>query len=406
MRAAQRAMGGVPIAPEGLAARVIAAFLGTAGIFYVNVMPALIDALKVSAGFTNLQAGIIGAANTYGGALGAVTVALLVRRVRWYPLTNLLLPALIAMDLLSMQLHGAVWLALARFLHGIFGGATVGVGFLVISRIARPNRTFGILILLQAGIAAAGIAVLPLLVRRYGIVALWGAMVSFSLLTWALIQLLPRDRAGAKTQPLATAAADGGASRASGVRVLPLLAVALFQAGNMALYAFEVSLGQSFGHDIRFISSSLGLAGIAGVAGPALLTVLPPRFGYRVPLGIAMFATLGGIGWLLLGGHREAWLLANTIWGVAWNFCLPMLFGLNTFLDPSGSASVWSGFMSKTGLACGPLIGALVLGADRYAALIGVSLLFVSCSLMAVIGPATQADRQLRGSAAERSFQN
>ncbi len=112
MRAAQRAMGGAPIAPEGLAARVIVAFLGTAGIFYVNVMPALIDALKVSAGFTNLQAGIIGAANTYGGALGSVTVALLVRRVRWYPVANLLLPALIAMDLLSMQLHGAEWLRL------------------------------------------------------------------------------------------------------------------------------------------------------------------------------------------------------------------------------------------------------------------------------------------------------
>ena len=46
-------------APDGEVARVLLAFLATAGIFYVNIMPALVDGLVQGAGFSNRHAGMI-----------------------------------------------------------------------------------------------------------------------------------------------------------------------------------------------------------------------------------------------------------------------------------------------------------------------------------------------------------
>jgi hypothetical protein len=50
-----------PVAsPNGEIARVLLAFLATAGLFYVNIMPALVDGLIEGLGFTNREAGIVG----------------------------------------------------------------------------------------------------------------------------------------------------------------------------------------------------------------------------------------------------------------------------------------------------------------------------------------------------------
>ena len=69
-------------APDGEVARVLLAFLATAGIFYVNIMPALVDGLVQGAGFSNRQAGLVGSSNVYGAAIGALIVTLRMTRVR------------------------------------------------------------------------------------------------------------------------------------------------------------------------------------------------------------------------------------------------------------------------------------------------------------------------------------
>jgi len=376
------------VAADGIAARVIASFLATAGVFYVDAMPALIDALEVANGATSREAGIVGAANMYGGACGSVMLALWVRRARWYRLANRLLPVLIGIDALSLLVQPVYWLAPLRFLHGLAGGALVGVGYLVVSRIPLPNRTFGLTILLQVMLGTAAIATFPLLVRAHGIVVVYGAMCSFSALTWALIQLLPRQ---------ALESAPPAAIRSSGPArppIVALIAVALFQAGNMALFAFEVGLGENLGHDVPFISRSLGLSGIVALLGPLLVVLMPPRLGYRLPLASALSATFCGAALLFAARPDSIWLAANMLWGVAWNCGLPLLFGLNTALDPTGGGSVWAAFMSKIGLATGPLIGAIVLGADRFSLLTGVSAALLLAALVAALPGAGEADRR------------
>ena len=59
-------------APDGLVAATLLAFLGTAGLFYVNIMAAIVDGLISGMGLSEVQAGRIGSANIYGAAAGAL----------------------------------------------------------------------------------------------------------------------------------------------------------------------------------------------------------------------------------------------------------------------------------------------------------------------------------------------
>ncbi len=82
-------------APDGEVARVLLAFLATAGIFYVNIMPALVDGLVQGAGFSNRQAGLVGSSNVYGAAIGALIAVFIVKKIQWRTWAYALLAALI-----------------------------------------------------------------------------------------------------------------------------------------------------------------------------------------------------------------------------------------------------------------------------------------------------------------------
>ena len=83
------------------------AFLATAGLFYVNIMPALVDGLVTGLGFSNAQAGNVAAANVYGAACGALIAVFIVKRISWRPVACALLAVLIAIDLASTLIHSA-----------------------------------------------------------------------------------------------------------------------------------------------------------------------------------------------------------------------------------------------------------------------------------------------------------
>ena len=85
--------------------------------------------------------------------------------------------------------------------------------------------------------------------------------------------------------------------------------------------------------------------------------------------------------------------LANIGTGITWSFVIPHLLGMCARCDLTGRASALGGFASKLGLATGPLVGALLLGADRYAALIDVATVGIFMCIVAMLIPAARLDR-------------
>src|SRR5690606_2962436 len=81
------------------------AFVATAGVFYINIMSAIVDGLVTGWGFDNARAGTVAAANIYGASIGALVAALVVRRLRWRPTLALLLGVLLLLDLASIAVR-------------------------------------------------------------------------------------------------------------------------------------------------------------------------------------------------------------------------------------------------------------------------------------------------------------
>jgi MFS transporter, DHA1 family, inner membrane transport protein len=378
----------VVLDPNGWIARIFLCFAATAGIVYVDIMPALVDSLQAGLGFSIQESGRIGSANTYGGALGAFAMAFIARRLHWRHTLVVLSVALMAFDAGCLPMRSVTLMLVMRFMHGLVGGAMVGMSYFVIARNQNPSRTFGILMALQYALYMVTIAVMPALVRRIGIAPMFWLMVGFSALTLVFVLLLPEypPRATEKIVP---------AARMRGLRLCALVGVLLFQVGIMMVNAFAVSLGQAGGLSLDYVSASLSATGFAGLLGSVIAMFMPAHWGLTRPLVVGMLLAAGSLAALFHVGDGTIWLLATMTNSAAWALVLSLLFGMCASFDFSGQSAVWSGFMSKLGLATGPLIGTFMMNAPaRYQALIVLGTIFVCLGLISALPPALVADRR------------
>ncbi|MFB1001019.1 MAG: MFS transporter, partial [Pseudomonadales bacterium] len=177
-------------APDSMLARLLLAFLATAGLFYVNIMPALVDGLVQGLGFTNKEAGLVGSSNIYGAAVGALSIVFLISRINWRIAAWIFLSLLIIIDTISIFIDSAEALTALRFLHGFIGGMLVGTGFSVIARTSNPDRTFGMLLGVQFGLGGLGIMVIPPLVPHFGTSILFITLIGFSIITALMLPFI------------------------------------------------------------------------------------------------------------------------------------------------------------------------------------------------------------------------
>jgi MFS family permease len=229
------------VSPNGMTARVFLAFLASAGLFYVNIMPTIVSGLIEALGFTNQQAGNVASANMYGAAVGALLIVFLVKRLNWQIAATAFLCGLILIDFLSMKLTDPLVLVVIRFVHGFIGGMLVGTGFSLIARTLQPDRTFGVLLFVQFGFGGLGIMFIPGMVPTFGTPVLFWSLIAFSAATFVMMPFLPEYEIDHEEQVRAS-------ESATPVLMLPLcLALAtifLFQGVNMGLFAFIIALGE------------------------------------------------------------------------------------------------------------------------------------------------------------------
>lgn len=370
---------------------LLLAFIATAGFFYINIMSALVDGLVTSWGFDNAQAGTVASANIYGASAGALIATLLVRHVRWRPTLAVLLGIVLALDLLSISVREPTPLTALRTVHGLIAGMAVGVSYSVMARTSSPDRAFGMLLFVQFGLAGLALMVLPPLVPTHGARLLFIVLAAFSALAIASLPLLPRFDA---TQVQTAASRIRLAPAARWTAALALLAMFLFQGGNMALSAFIIGLGERFGLTRDFVSHTLGWATWIGMLGSVLIIIMgTPRRRTR-PLVIAFAVALVGTAAFFRSDLRSVFFIANAGTAIVWSFVIPLLFGILSRLDPSGRLATLAGFVSKMGLASGPLLAGWVLRGGGDHALITASVLILALSAVAALLAACRIDRK------------
>ncbi len=385
------------VSAAGMTARVFLAFLATAGIFYINIMPTIVDGLIQALGFNNQQAGAVASANVYGAAAGALLIVFLVKHINWRFASLLFLCVVIAIDFASMYVSSPTALVAIRFLHGFVGGMLVGTGFSVIARTVQPDKTFGVLLVVQFGLGGLGVMFIPGLVPAFGTSILFLSLIAFSLVTLFMLPFLPAFEI---VKP------DLKFDVSDSIRWLPLVltlfAVFLFQAANMGLYAYIIGLGEFYGLTQDYITNTLGISAWLGVVGAGLVVLISDRFGYFKVLALGIGLTTLANWALQYSGVPLVFFAANALVGITWAFSISYLLGLASRFDSSGQMAALGGFASKMGLASGPALAAFLLGETHYSLIIWAAVISLLLCAAIIIAPSLMQDRHAAKRVADR----
>ena len=374
---------------DSMLVRVLISFLTTAGLFYVNIMPALIDGFKQALHFSNQQAGFISSVNAYGTAVGAFAVIFYIKKINWRITVALLLLALIAIDLSCIKITNPDTLALVRFLHGCVGGSLVGIGFAVTARTKDSDKTFGVLLVVQFGLGGLGMMYIPQLVPDFGIKVLYLSLVAFSSVTLLMLPFISDYKLGKDVKKLTPSSWKLLSQRPL---QFTLSSIFLFQAANMGLYAFIFGLGKHYGLSVEFLSVSLAWAAWIAILGPVLVIWMSTRFGLFKPLAIGIFFTIIGTIILLYSDVKLIWIIANIGVGITWAFVNPYLFSICARLDDNGQVAAMGSVASKLGLATGPAVVGLLLANDNYSLVIIIASIVLLISLFTSLAAAKLVD--------------
>ena len=339
---------------ESTLAAVMYAILATAGLFYVNLGGAFLSAFVDGLGVGRDEAGLIVSANKYGAAAGALIATFLVKNIPWRKAAAVLLVLMMVVDIISSQITSADNLIAIRFLHGTIGGISVGIGLSVIARTINPDKIFGMLLVVQYSFGSVGIWTVPRLVESFGHIAVFGVLMLFSLMTLLILPFIPNVREAKSTN-------NPFKINFSFLLVLALGALFLFQASNMGVADYAFELGKDIGLVNTEISNLLTVANIISISGGLLVYVIGTKYGRTIPLFLGV--TVSAIFTFLLhySENITIYFIANTVTGIAWAFVIPYILGLCASFDSHGQMAALAGFVSKVGLATGPLVGSMFI---------------------------------------------
>lgn len=344
-------------AQSSLMAAILYSIIATAGLFYVNLGGAFLSAFVDGLGVQRDVAGYIVSANKYGAAFGALLATFVVKKLEWRYVLRRLFLCLIVVDLISTQIQNPQTLILLRFLHGTIGGLSVGFGLSIIARTYNPDKIFGMLLVVQYSFGSIGIWAVPRMVESFGYSAVFAALIIFTIMAILILPLVPN----VKKVSLETVSLNIFNIPIGKFLFLALIGLFLFQASNMGVADYAFELGKDIGLENTEISNILTIANVISISGGALVYLIGTKFGRTLPLiiGISVSAIFTFL--LHYSDNISIYFIANTVTGIAWGFSIPYILGLCSTFDSHGQMAALAGFVSKMGLATGPLIGSLFI---------------------------------------------
>ena len=329
----------------------------TAGLFYVNLGGSFLSAFVDGLNIQRDAAGFIVSANKYGAAFGGLLAAIFIKKLVWRKSAYILILLLISTDIISSQISNANLLIFIRFLHGSIGGFLVGIGLSVIARTSFPDKVFGMLMVVQYSFGSIGIFTVPRLVDAFGYSAVFFVLITFSIMPLLILPMIP-DPAEKK---VAVNKSGKLSFRAKALLTVCLMSLFLFQASNMGVADFAFELGKDIDLTNNEISNLLTIANVISISGGVLAYLIATRFCRTLPLLIG-FSIASLFTYLLnFSENITIYFIANSVTGITWGFVIPYLLGLAATFDKYGQMAALAGFVSKIGLASGPLIASFLI---------------------------------------------
>lgn len=358
--------------------------LGSVAVLPLLILPTMVGALVDYAGFTESAAGWVASAGFAGGAGAAILLALRIRHLdpRKLALAGLITLAVAdALSALATKMPLSVFLGL-RIVSGIGGASAYAAVMATIAASDMPERGYGVFSVLQFGLSAVGLYVLPLVLADIGVIGMYLGLAVAALLAMPLFRsVLTRRPAVERSGP-----AIEFHMLLKPVAILAMLGIGLFEAANTMHFTYAERIGVSFGLADYRIGEILGIATVIGMPAAFGVVWLGNRCGDLLPIMAALLLSIAALVLLMLSSGQGTYIVAMCALSVAWAFGLPYFQSVEARLDPGGSIVVAGGFFTSGGGALGPAVAAMLVSGQGYAGVLlaAIVIYIVVAALMTV----------------------
>ena len=338
------------------------AIIGSVAILPLLVLPAMIGALIDHAGFSESEAGWVAAVGAAGSAIGAITLSFVIRHLDPRALAVYGLAIMGGADALSSlvaEMPVLLFLAI-RFLSGLGGSAAYAAVMASFASLRDPERGYGVFMVFQFAISAAGLYLLPQVLPALGILGMYLGLAAVALATI--------------TQSAATAHRE----RAEGeeivevgrllapAAILVMLGIGLFETANNMHFTYAERIGLGYGLSLLRIGEILAVATLVGIPAGLSVAWLGDRVGQLLPIVFALLLSAAALYWLMQPAGTTGYFIVMCVLSFTWAFGLPFFQAFAARLDPGGSVVVAAGFFTSGGAAVGPGIAAMLVAPGDY----------------------------------------
>jgi MFS family permease len=326
----------------------------------------------------------------FGIAATTVAMTFAAHRFNWRRVIAWSLAVMVVANLACALVREVTAFAALRFAAGVGAGGLISLSFAAIGLTSRPDRNFGYLIMWVLTYGAFALLAMP---TAFGVAGLTGVLWFFALFPLvALPWLRYFPASGENVVQVEKDAVDLPAS----AKLLALAAMFAYFLAQGVVWAYLFLIGISGGLTEQQVANGLTVSQFAGIAGALGAALTAGRYGRAVPLLTGIIG--GAVTLYFLVGTMSAtvYLVAVTIYNLAWNFTHPYLLGAMASFDRRGRVVVNAVAMQMLGLALGPSLAASVIEEGVYVNvnLLGGALFLASAAL--ILPPVLAQSRLIR----------
>ncbi|MDH7640016.1 MFS transporter [Sphingomonas oryzagri] len=332
-------------------------FVVCCGFSSQMVMPLWVGAVIQDLHLSEAAAGRIGSMEFLAVAIVSVLVALRIQSFPTRPTVLVGVILLVAGNVASAFAHSELMLTAARMLCGLGKGLVVAIVFSLAAGSARPTRAFAVLNVVYALFSTFFYLVVPYAITWDGAGGAFLSMGGVAVVGALFMPFFPADRLSA--------------SEISGLKLRDLPAFGFFAfaaliilwSGHNMVFTFIERIGVRDGMDVKAIGAVLSLSAFLTIAGPGLARAIDTRFGYGVPMLVAITLKIAAM--LVVGYVATATAFSTAVpaFMLLSLFITPYVMGILSLADPAGRLAAASSAAMTAGSSLGAWLGGMAIQA-------------------------------------------
>jgi MFS family permease len=334
--------------------------IAAASILAIGIQPIFMGLLVERLGLGLAQQSAVMSAEMCGSIFGTLACVPMMRCAGIRTVALLAAVALLATNVLTAQVAELSTLMTLRAVAGVGSGVLYAYSIFALGGLRDPDRSYGLLLLMQTALFAFSAATVPAIAGQLGFawainfISAWFALVCVACLCLPGERLArPGRQTGEKAKCMTL------------VGAFSLIGMVLLQLSIYALWGFVEGIGSDAGISPVEIGWALSVGLLGGLPGAALPSLLGKKLGRAPMIFAGSLIVLVAIFMFATAIHSAMDLgIAVFLMNAGWNLALSYYMSSVVAHDPTGRLTRMVGSLQVISAAAAPTLLMILLGND------------------------------------------